>query len=97
MFECRDLRVQLNGHLIDQISFRGQIVPLTQPDSHAQVAVTDLREHVPEPIEGAGYPMHQPQRVNAMDRDHEARAQRPWPESGVEVEEVVGDDGPLFP
>ncbi len=32
-----------------------------------------------------------------MDQDHEAGAKRPGPESGVEIEKVVGDDGSLLP
>lgn len=41
--------------------------------------------------------MHQPHGVYAMEHDHEAGTKRPWPESGVEVEEIVGDDGSLLP
>jgi len=97
MLECRDLRVQLNSHVIDQVDLRGQIVSLTQRGANAQVAVADLREHILEASEGACHPMHQSYRVDAMDEDHEAGAERPWPESGVEAEEVVGDDGSLLP
>ena len=97
MLECRDLRVQLNGHVIDQVDFRGQIVSLTQRGANAQITVADLREHMFEASEGACHPMHQSYRVDAMDQDYEASTERPWPESGVEVEEIIGDNGSLLP
>lgn len=58
MLECRDLRVQLNGHVIEQVDLRGQIVSLTQCGANAQVAVADLREYMLEAGEGAGHPLH---------------------------------------
>jgi hypothetical protein len=97
MFQRVDLRLQLGGHLIHEIGFRDEIVPFSKRGPHTQVPVTDLGKHPGETIERAGDTLHEQQGMNAMDQNHDARAKRPGPESGMQTEQVVGHHGALLP
>ena len=77
--------------------FRDEIVPFSKCGPNTQVPITDLGKHPRETIERAGDTLHEQQGMNAMDQDHNARAKRPGPESGMQTEQIVGHHGALLP
>lgn len=55
MLELVDPRLQLGGHLIHKVDFRGEIIILPEGDSNAQVAVAHAWEDMPESIQWSRY------------------------------------------
>lgn len=92
-----DFDIELCRHLIHEFHFGGQEIPFPKRRSDYEVALTDSREYVLETIQRAGDMKRDLHGMDAMDHEHEARAERPWPVSGMEVEQIIPDDGLLLP